>query len=1630
MKNRILSFVLCVCTLFSSVGAYLPAVAVDLSFLSWFSGTDQKNEPEVRLFCDGVQIGELTIGEFEKRTVSVVAYGVDTTSSQWQILMPDGTGVWVDVLDKTAAGCEVSSALVEGMLNADGEAYLRCKMRAENGVSYCSAPVRVKIVPSNTEYDENVKSTYTAVNRYASNEAQVISDDNETQTYVSVTINYLRIENGEEIRVYKPYVANIVTGSAFAQTIISPTLLGYAPYYDSDGDGVLENASSIVFDIGSVSEDIAVNVYYKPIEVNYAVKYFFQNIGNDLYTENAGLYDVRSALTGTVVTDDMLKLSDANSAYTVGFTKMYHIPDEVAADGSTVFECYYDRLYYLLIFDNNGGYGTDPIYARYGTPFVVNDPIRYGYIFKGWDVDGNGIIDENDKLPSSIEVTNDENGTPVPVTYRAVWERADTQYTVAYWIKDNSGKQYFVGSTVISEKSGAYVNGDDTLFSDKTYICGKAEHIHDSSCISYSHIHSESCINGLTKASPSGADTEVILGACGGDEIKDGFLYTINVASNATDTWYYLRINGEWYSGDASMKAGDVIGEYTKEISGYNNTYTARMYYPSLSSCTYSYANGMTVTCDKDTHTHTSECVFASRYLEFVSADQNVEVAGDGSTVVNVYYKYKDYTLRFYYARSSEDTDGSTVYEVVGGSTYAFGAQGNSTQSVADLLKNPPDWGKVKTLPKINDDYINNADLIEKYHLRSGQTDSDFDSDHTYYYLEFTASFSSDISEVWPVDIFESVEVGEKHATHSGTNTESEYCPYKYAYFSAWNGQYGVKYSHSNTNQTIKGLYQYLDENLIFDPSLFPDLADETEISYLCFWENGADVGWSIPKIFEYNIYLENKSGDYELFRTFNVYDDSKVDQQTKATIDGYSWDRMESTSETDETTGLEKYVIKFYYKLETQNYLHFYNYNKTEHSISGIQYGTSLSEWLKNNGYGDYIALPKYPDELEENAYSFAGWYTTSECYEGTEFDIESEGMPSNDLTLYARWKPVSHEVNFFVTLDELREYESGGDVTPYYSCTGDKKVLHGNVVGSLNSPENGELTFKGWFYIDEKEGGKKAFVPTAMPINKDLNIYAEWESHTAVQYRIRYVLLYDPNTSVADDTIGYAYASTTKTFQAKAGEPLGQLYEQYNHGYYPTVSSHSITMQLDPEDNVYTFYYTHVDKIGYTVNYINKETNILMDTEYFETDKSIVTVVYKHYENMIPDAFYKQLVLSVSESDNVITFYYTPNNVKVYYAVHYMLAKLGATEAELNDYSIDGSGGYEDSDTYYTGIADKGKSVTVSSAEFTGFTVTNIARIVSGSEQRNANTSDGGSTFTIDELSDGDELYIFYTRDSYDYKVHYYQYNTTIPVKQSLSGSAQWGSEINFDAPDIDGYECVNLESDGKRHLTVKEGENELIFYYSPVQRVIEYVAVVDGSVLDGAGRLSNSREIVAGSEIIIGSVAHSDVFYRFDGWYADEKCTVPLVDGTHGSLSDEDGDGICESFIPSSAALSEKNTNVFYAHFVPVTGDITVKVSGSTADQISVVEIKNMLTGDVILATVVGDGEVTVKNVHLNNYTICVSDDWSWRYKDSTVTCEHSNVNGTTVQLVLVRENEKWLSAQSGLVKNIHGEVGTNG
>lgn len=106
--------------------------------------------------------------------------------------------------------------------------------------------------------------------------------------------------------------------------------------------------------------------------------------------------------------------------------------------------------------------------------------------------------------------------------------------------------------------------------------------------------------------------------------------------------------------------------------------------------------------------------------------------------------------------------------------------------------------------------------------------------------------------------------------------------------------------------------------------------------------------------------------------------------------------------------------IIYNYLYYERQRYtLSFQNVDTVVESTSDIMYGQPLSGYEYRNDDGGVD--PPYPSGLEPNAYVFDGWYTTPECYTGTEFNFATGTMPNNNLTLYANWVPTVHTVTFY---------------------------------------------------------------------------------------------------------------------------------------------------------------------------------------------------------------------------------------------------------------------------------------------------------------------------------------------------------------------------------------------------------------------------------------------------------------------------------------------------------------------------------------------------------------------------------------------------------------------------------------
>lgn len=390
---------------------------------------------------------------------------------------------------------------------------------------------------------------------------------------------------------------------------------------------------------------------------------------------------------------------------------------------------------------------------------------------------------------------------------------------------------------------------------------------------------------------------------------------------------------------------------------------------------------------------------------------------------------------------------------------------------------------------------------------------------------------------------------------------------------------------------------------------------------------------------------------DYELMKSVNTYFNYATYEEEYHEILGFTrFSRSEAGFDYSNQKNFSNRQLNLFYIRNSYD-LRFYNYNGfvDDHQAS-VKYQANL---------GRYDFTPEYPSTLEAGAYEFAGWYLNPECT-GEQVDLSTRTMPAADLTLYAKWVPVTHTVTTY--LDSTLETQLGES----------QAVAHGAFATAPEQPSNGNYTFVGWFYMDN--GVEKAFDFDSMPVRKDLDVYAKWSSNVLVEYTINYQL--QDGTAIADPTTGSALAGTTRTFEAKTGD---QLYADYQTGYFPIVSSHSLIMDIaGGENNVYTFVYREAQIVPYTVKYLDAETNepIADDKVVSDNTYAVVTETAATVSGYLPDAFQKRLILTVPENgeptaeDNVLIFYYTKDSEHaIVSTTHYLVDGSVVTEYQHSE-------------------------------------------------------------------------------------------------------------------------------------------------------------------------------------------------------------------------------------------------------------------------------------------------------------------------------------------------------------------------
>lgn len=742
MKKKLLALFLCCALSFGLVtAALITPAAADEDFLVYGS--------------DGLVAHTVELAKNNKLALTAVA-STGSGVYQWQIQV--GGDVWANISGANGVTLDVSYALVANLLYG-GAANLRCRLTAGETVKYTntvtvqitdetpvSAPAQAPkaptviseaepvgepvIIPPQTAVEEtpapdaapaadaapapdaapandltaNVAPAALADPAPVNDPAPTENGGEEpyAQTF-TITISY--VDNKDQ-QVADPWTATVMAGSTYQSVIKSPVVVGYTA-----------EQTEITVGGENIQADQNFTVKYTPAVVKFSVKHLLQNVSNDEYTQD-GDPEIRNGNTGDEVGETLEK------QYPGFYSLKYDATVKIAGDESTVVEVKYDRYYYLINFNLDGGYGVEPIYARYGAPVNVGNPQKPGYTFTGW----------SGEIPKTMPVI--EN----PLSFTANWEKGTAGFTVVFWYEKANDVGYSVAGTFTpadvapgtQKSSGDYqnqsfegrddkhftynadkaetvtVNGDgstvlNVYYTRNTYTltfkeggakvlsCGKVEHKHSDSCCKYGgtgldhwyhrdsccklglseHTHSNKCYkySDLTITAKYGADIHSNFPIKDGNEtiwwkVPDGCQSF--VPGNNLGTIDTMPGENITFEKDAS-ESGAKIYYYVETLNGAAGDTTLNgKNYKQYKVVDLTYSSSTSLTYAEEFHPITG----------FTQGDSNPYLPKDGKVRMKqnnyLYYTRNSYELSFYNYNAVVDGKGGSVQYEAPLSSYSF----------------------------------------------------------------------------------------------------------------------------------------------------------------------------------------------------------------------------------------------------------------------------------------------------------------------------------------------------------------------------------------------------------------------------------------------------------------------------------------------------------------------------------------------------------------------------------------------------------------------------------------------------------------------------------------------------------------------------------------------------------------------------------------------------------------------------------------------------------------------------------------------------------------------------------------------------------------------------------------------
>lgn len=239
----------------------------------------------------------------------------------------------------------------------------------------------------------------------------------------------------------------------------------------------------------------------------------------------------------------------------------------------------------------------------------------------------------------------------------------------------------------------------------------------------------------------------------------------------------------------------------------------------------------------------------------------------------------------------------------------------------------------------------------------------------------------------------------------------------------------------------------------------------------------------------------------------------------------------------------------------------------------------------------------------LDNETFAFKGWYKDEEYTQ----PVEEEFVPTQDVTLYAKWK-----AKVLINLVGVLE----GDITSIYLGDGD---VIGAALPDYNIDEVGRQKFVGW-YLDEEYNES---LPLEAEVGEDANnmtLYAKWEA-LPVYY----------GTYLGQEVFGVKYGTTTATFKIDENGKISGKYTGNVISYDKTTqkiswkeSESSTTVNgfwFDEESGVMAVNYYSKTEIGYDYFIYSRyqTTNKVTDHYGFYCAKPGGTITSNPYARLI---------------------------------------------------------------------------------------------------------------------------------------------------------------------------------------------------------------------------------------------------------------------------------------------------------------------------------------------------------------------------------------------------------------------------